>query len=301
MSVVHFIHSGSAYLPELSAYATHLNALGHSSQVHARADTVPDDAAMVWWICGHVSRAHSLHLHRSVHVHEYASASVPPGAWLKDRIKQHTHPRPHHRIFQSEWVRQRMGLLDPVPYSLRDMGVPEHFFTAQAHGAAEFDLVYLGAMSRLMSFGPTLHAIDQAGLRLLLIGDVPTELQSRLQALRHVHCTGRIPHSEVPTQLLRARAGLNLMPPVLPLTEQTSTKLLEYLALGLPVVSNDYPWARRMAQYHDSRIQLVHDLDHATAWHSALMHAAPLQTDRSHLRHLGWAAQLTHLPVWQLL
>jgi glycosyltransferase involved in cell wall biosynthesis len=301
MSTIHFVHGGTAYLPELAAYTEHLQTLGHSSQIHRTASTVPNDAQVVWWICGTIDHRQAQRLNKSLHIHEYASASVGRLPWLKDRIKQWTHPRPDHRIFQSEWLRQRMGLTDQVPYSLRDMGVPEHFFTIQAHGPAEFDLVYLGAMSRLLAFGPTLHAIDQAGLRLLLIGEVPTELQAQLQALRHVCCTGRIPHSEVPAQLLRAHAGLNLMPPVLPLTEQTSTKLLEYLSLGMPVISNDYPWARRMAQQHDSRIQLVTDLEQATAWHAALMHAAPLQTDRNHLRHLGWAAQLTHLPVWQLL
>ena len=59
-------------------------------------------------------------------------------------------------------VRQRMGLRDAVPYSLRDMGVPSHFLTAQALGEPEFDLVYLGEMSRLVQFVPALQAIDEA-------------------------------------------------------------------------------------------------------------------------------------------
>jgi len=301
MSTVHFVHTGTAYLPELAAYATHLNQLGHSSQTHHSADSVPDNADMVWWMCGQVSAHHSRRLHRSVHVHEYASASVPPAAWLKDRVKQLTHPRPQHRIFQNEWVRQRMGLTDAVPYSLRDMGVPAAFLTAQAKQAPEFDLVYLGVMSRLTAFWPALQSIGQAGLRLLLIGDIPPALQTRLQGLPNIHSTGRLPQGEVPAQLLRARVGLNLMPEVLPLTEQTSTKMLEYLATGLPVISNPYAWAQGMAQQHAGRVQLLNPLSTPEQWQMAVAQAPAPLAERSHLHALSWSAQLDNLPVWQML
>lgn len=301
MNTVHFVHSGSAYMPELAAYAAHLKTLGHSSQIHHSADSVPDDADMVWWLCGRVNQDHARRLQRSVHVHEYASASVPPAAWLKDRVKQLTHPRPQHRVFQSEWVRQRMGLTDAVPYSLRDMSVPEHFLNAQPLQAPEFDLVYLGVMSRLKAFWPTLQTIDQAGLRLLLIGEVSADLKTLLQQLPNIQCIGRIPQDEVPTHLLRARIGLNLMPKVLPLTEQTSTKMLEYLATGLPVISNTYPWAQRMALQHAGRVQLLHADSTPSAWQKAVADAPGPQTDRSHLHRLSWAAQLSNLPVWRLL
>jgi glycosyltransferase involved in cell wall biosynthesis len=183
-------------------------------------------------------------------------------AWLKDRIKQWQHPVPDFRVFQSDWVRQRMGFGDnapgAVPYALRDMGVPDSFLTAQDQQAPEFDLVYLGEMRRLLHFVPLLHTLGKAGLSLLLVGDVPAALQERLATLGHIQSTGRVPQDEVPAQLLRARAGLNLMPDVLPLSEQTSTKMLEYLALGLPVISNPYAWAKRTAQAHAGRGRLCH-------------------------------------------
>ena len=194
-----------------------------------------------------------------------------------------------------------MGLTDQVPYSLRDMGVPDHFLNAQATQAPEFDLVYLGVMSRLKAFWPTLKTIEQAGLSLLLVGDVPSELQGKLQQLTNITCTGRITQTEVPAQLMRARAGLNLMPNLLPLTEQTSTKMLEYLATGLSVISNPYPWAQRMSQQHAGRVQLLHAHNSVSAWQQAMAHVPEPQTDRAHLHSLSWAAQLRNLSVWQLL
>jgi len=298
---VHFVHSGHAYLPELAAYQQEISRRGHEAHVHSDPATVPDNADVVWWICGRVSRRHTRRLKGSQHVHEYASASVAPLAWLKDRVKQITHPQPDHRVFQSEWLRQRMGLDDTVPYSLRDMGVPAHFLSAQARGATDVDLVYLGEMSRLMQFVPTLQAIDQAGLRLLLIGQIPPQLQTVIDRLQNVQTTGRIPQDEVPVQLLRARAGVNLVPNVLPLSAQTSTKLLEYLAVGLPVISSPSAWAQHMATQYPDRVTVLTSTDSPTAWQHALAEQPATDVSRPHLQHLSWDAQLKDLPLWTAL
>lgn len=301
MITVHFVHGARSYLPELAAYQAHIERLGHAVKMHTQADTVPDDAQAVWWICGRVPAAQARRLHAAVQVHEYASASVAPLAWLKDRIKQWQHPVPDFRVFQSEWVRQRMGWDDTVPYALRDMGVPESFLTAQALQPPEFDLVYLGEMRRLLHFVPLLHTLGQAGLSLLLVGDVPPALRAHLAALGHIQSTGRVPQDQVPAQLLRARAGLNLMPDVLPLSEQTSTKMLEYLALGLPVISNPYAWAKRTALAHAGWVQLLGLQSSAAQWQAAVQALPQRQTDRQHLQSLRWSQQLQGLPVWAAL
>lgn len=302
MTTVHFIHSGTAYMPELTAYETHLERLGHSSQRHTTPSTVPDEAAIVWWICGRVSIQHTQRLSHSLHVHEYASASVAPLAWLKDRVKQWSHPAPDYRVFQSEWVRQRTGLTDKnTPYCLRDMGVPPDFLSHQTRQLPEFDLVYLGAMSRLESFLPTLTAINQSGLSLLLIGEVPSQLKNQLQLLPNIHAIGRIPQEAVPEQLNRARCGLNLMPTVLPLSEQTSTKMLEYLALGLPVISNAYGWAKHCMSQHPGRIQLIDQCDLPAAWKHALANSPERIAYRQHLHAYAWPEILSSMPIWQQL
>ena len=302
MITVHFVHGARSYLPELAAYQAHIERLGHAVQMHTHAYTVPDGAQAVWWICGRVPTVQARRLKGAVQVHEYASASVAPLAWLKDRIKQWQHPVPNFRVFQSDWVRQRMGFgdtaPDAVPYALRDMGVPDAFLTAQAPQWPEFDLVYLGEMRRLLHFVPLLRTLGQAGMSLLLVGDVPPALQERLAAWGHIQSTGRVPQSQVPAQLLRARAGLNLMPNVLPVSEQTSTKMLEYLALGLPVISNPYAWAQRMALTHAGRVQLLGVQATPAHWQAAVQSLPMRQTDRQHLQSLRWSHQLQDLPVW---
>jgi glycosyltransferase involved in cell wall biosynthesis len=298
---VHFVHTGTAYMPELSAYESHLSTLGHRCVRHADPATVPLDADIVWWMCGSVSAHHSHRLRRSLHVHEYASASVGRLPAVKDRLKRWRHPRPDHRVFLNEWVRQRMGFDDGVPCSLRDMGVPQAFLHAQSSAPIDHDLVYLGEMGRLRHFLPTLQAISQAGLRLLLVGQVPADLEGILRLTPGLQCTGRIPQAEVAAQLLRARAGLNLMPDRLPLSQQTSTKVLEYLAVGLPVLSNDYAWARRAAEQYPGRVQLLKDTQLPPVWTQALAQLPERQSERSSLQTLAWSARLAELPLWTQL
>lgn len=298
---VHFVHTGPAYMPELAAYEQYLSRLGHRSHRHRDPATVPVDADIVWWICGRVSAHHSHRLRRSLQVHEYASASVGRWPGLKDLVKHWLHPVPDHRIFLNEWVRDRMGFADGVPCSLRDMGVPPAFVQTRASQPPDHDLVYLGEMQRLRGFMPQLQAISQAGLRLLLIGEVPPDLKSAWRTLAGITFTGRLPQSQVPAQLLRARAGLNLMPERLPLTQQTSTKVLEYLAVGLPVLSNSYPWAQQMAAQHPDRIVLMSETTAPQAWADALRAMPTPQTGPSALQQLAWPERLSGLPVWAYL
>jgi hypothetical protein len=91
------------------------------------------------------------------------------------------------------------------------------------------------------------------------------------------------------------------MPDVLPLAEQTSTKLLEYLALGLPVISNPYAWAQRTAQAHARRVQLLGLQASAAQWQAAVQGLPLHQTDRQHLQSLRWSQQLQAMPVWAAL
>lgn len=294
---VHFVRGGGSYLPELRAYGAYLSSLGRESTVHETAASVPADAEVLWWICGRVPRDAPTRWSRAFHIHEYASASVPPVAALKDKAKRWMHPRPQHRVFQNEWVRERMGFADAVPSSLRDMGVPRAFLDATSSAAPEFDLVYLGETSRLFAFDRALHAIRGAGLSLLVVG----AMDERVRAIApHALCTGRIDQDQVPSQLLRARAGLNLMPARLPFSQQTSTKVLEYLAVGLPIVGNDYAWFRRASIEHPGRLHAL-DVNDAAAWRGAMASMPAREFDRTNLQSITWESRLHGLPLWEAL
>jgi hypothetical protein len=300
--LVHFVRNGPSYLPELDAYAAFINARGHQALIHPDSSTVPTNAQVVWWMCGRVPASEARRLRQAFQIHEYASASVPPKAWLKDQVKHWTQPKPDYRIFQNGSVRERMGFNDGVPHALRDMGVADSFLNASSiNASAEFDLVYLGEMNRLLPFLALLHCIHDAGRTLLLIGDVPDELRSQLPA--SVTCTGRVMHTDVPAQLRRARYGLNLVSNVVPYNQQTSTKVLEYCAVGLPVVSNDYAWVRYFAAHYEGNFHLLRD-DPASWPHSfgEALEAYPyIVPSTLNMQSLAWSNVLATLPLWRHL
>lgn len=300
--LIHFVHSGDAYLPELQAYVAFVEAAGHQAQVHRDSASVPTDATVLWWLCGQVSLASAQRFAAAFQIHEYASASVPPLAWLKDCVKRWRQPQPDYRLYQNEWVRQRLGFADGVLYEYRDMGVAPEFFDAPVPPIEpEFDYVYLGEMRRLRHFLPLFDALARLQRRVLLIGDVPDDLKQRLQQHVNLVFAGRVPHSAVPAQLRRARCGLNLVPDEVPYSEQTSTKLLEYCAVGLPVLSTDYIWVRRFEQLHAARFAYLPARASVDNYQALL--AAPLQqpAQAPDLRALAWPNLLGRLRVWQLI
>ena len=297
--LIHFIRNGPSYLPEIDAYCAYIQSRGHQTMVHYSSQPVPSSASVVWWFCGRVPLREAHRLRGAFQIHEYASASIPPYAWLKDQVKHWTQPRPDYRIYQNGWVRERMGFADGVPHALRDMGVADYFFDTPTNTPApEFDLVYLGEMSRLLAFIPVLQAIDAAGRSLLLVGDVPAELQAHLPA--NVTCTGGVDHAQVPHHLRRARFGLNLVPNATPFQQQTSTKLLEYCAVGLRVVSNAYPWMRYFMAQHKANFFLLNDdaPSLATSFGEAL-DAYPYEVPN--VCSLAWPQVLDTLPLWRTI
>jgi glycosyltransferase involved in cell wall biosynthesis len=301
--LIHFVHTGDAYLPELQAYQVFIEAAGHQAQVHRHMDTLPDDAAVLWWMCGRVSVELAQRFPKAFHIHEYASASVPPLARLKDQVKRWRQAVPQYRIFQNAWVQQRMGFTDTVPCEFRDMGISGDFFAAPAGtGKAEFDFVYLGEMQRLQHFLPVFEGLAQAGRQVLLIGQIPQQLALQLQPYSNIACTGRVPHGQVPALLRRARFGLNLVPNQLPYTRQTSTKLLEYCAAGLPVVSTDYAWVRDFERQHSARFAYLPF--HATAQGYRALVGAELEERQllvPDVRALAWPSLLGGLQIWRQL
>jgi hypothetical protein len=164
--------------------------------------------------------------------------------------------------------------------------------------APEFDLVYLGEMGRLAPFLPLLQSIHDAGRTLLLVGDVPDHVRTQLPP--SVSYTGRVPHAEVPRHLLRARIGLNLVSNVAPYHQQTSTKLLEYCAVGLPVVSNDYAWVRYFASHFEGNFYLLNDAP--DTWELSFggaLDAFPFSVPD--VQNLAWPTLLRNLPLWKKL
>lgn len=198
-------------------------------------------------------------------IHEYASLSVGRLAKLKDSIKRNFNAKPSLRIFLNHAVQKQYAFCDHVPYCYRDMGVDEQFFSTGATKKI-YDFVYVGNMGADRKFHRVLEFFSRhPGIKLLLIGVPGDSLYAAYKKFENLIFAGKISYQEVPILAGQAEYALNYIPDRYPYNIQTSTKLLEYVAMNLKVVTTSYFWVddfeknRAMAFYKIS--EDFHDLN----------------------------------------
>ncbi len=132
-----------------------------------------------------------------------------------------------------------------------------------AHGATAAGLrpdpvvLYLGGMERNRGAALLIEAFarvvaEMPAARLLLVGHfAPPELEAEVRAdatqrgIAHaVEIAGRVPFARIGDYLARARAGWVTWDAAAKNQKNIPTKLFEYMAYGLPVVSSDLPSTR---------------------------------------------------------
>ena len=180
-------------------------------------------------------------------LHDYASVSTGRLPRLKNQLKRRLGRKPAVRSFLSPWVEREMGFADGIPSFRRDMGVPDAFLAAGRQRLArsvdaQYDLLMVGSLTASRGVPEMLELIGRnKQLSVALVGEPEPGLRAAYESER-VAFLGRLDHRDIPQVAATSRAGLNWMPDQYPFRHQTSTKVLEYFSLGLPVVSNSYRW-----------------------------------------------------------
>jgi glycosyltransferase involved in cell wall biosynthesis len=172
-------------------------------------------------------------------------------------------PRCNHAFVQSEQMRQDLGArgidlgkLTPVPMGISAAEIPTPK-SARDVSTGELIVAYLGTLStqrRLEMLIDMLALLRQRALpaRLLMIGggdeagDLP-RLQQRaadLGVCAYVEFTGPLSREAALARVQQADICLSPFFPTPVLRSTSPTKLVEYLALGIPVVANDHPEQR---------------------------------------------------------
>ena len=199
---------------------------------------------------------------RLAEIHDYASASTGSFARMKDALKTRMSSRPVLRSFLSDAVKDCFKFGDKVPYILRDMGVPGTFIAAGSSRQCsnEYDLMYAGSITPSRESAELFRAVEDAKLTVLAVGDPHPEIHEEFRYSQFVTFTGRMAYHSMPELSARCRYGINHTPVEWPFWFQTSTKVLEYLALGLPVISNDYSWVRKFEKESGARLARLEDI-----------------------------------------
>lgn len=240
-----FKRTDKAFLPEIDAYIKYFNnteIFNAYDSSKLKNDYDINDFDVIWEFKGFGGEKNK----KKIIVHEYASLSTGSMPKLKNFIKAKFNPKPDLRVFLNENVKNGFKFADGIDYCYRDMGIDERFLNYKIGIVdKEYEFVYIGVVSRERGIDKLLEKFSRNPIgKILLIGNVDDEIYKKYKKYKDIMFTGKVAYLEVPEIASKAIYGINFIPDRYPYNLQTSTKLLEYLALGLKVITTDYKWVR---------------------------------------------------------
>ncbi|MDO9178525.1 MAG: glycosyl transferase [Agitococcus sp.] len=195
---------------------------------------------------------------RIAYIHEYHSLSTPPYPKFKDIVKRYLSKKPAGRIFLNEVVKENLHFGNNVPFIFRDMGIDKGLFNV-GNKNADFDIIYCGSIDGRNGLVEEIVRLANLGLMVLVVGKLSDESYKKLQH-NYITLIGAVSRHDLPAYYAKARFGLNFTPDVYPYNIQTSTKVLEYCAAGLGVISNKYAWVSKFAEERKANFLYSHML-----------------------------------------
>ncbi|MCC6598629.1 MAG: hypothetical protein IT559_07560 [Alphaproteobacteria bacterium] len=251
MKTILFEGPAHTYLPEIPAYIRFLSQNYPGFRAYNSTeikDYHPFDFDVVWRFMGLDTLARGRYV-----VHEYNSLSAGKFPRVKNITKYMLNGFPKRRVFLNKIVRTGFPFSDKIPYGFRDMGIASHFFDVPPK--PEYDFVYAGSIHRgpevLQMLEYFAHTLKEASI--LIVGSVNPDVMRHYAAATNITFAGRLHYTEMPEMIAKGRYGLNLVPDTYPYNVQTATKVLEYCALGLKVVSMKYRWAENFVQQKEGQ------------------------------------------------
>lgn len=252
-----FVNSGKSYLPEIKAYIDYLNKRGYSAmEVYSDQKEVIEKFDIVWKFMGLDMKRDNKN---QFYIHEYCSLSVGKFSKQKDLLKKYLNRKPAGRIFLNEELYQRMNFKDNLPFLKRDMGISQSFYTTQ--DKKDYDFIYFGdtSNSRKLNFLLNNFKTQNKDQNIILIGTISNELYRNFKNTDNIIFTGKLSHEDVPAVASKAVYGINYVPDIFPFNIQTSTKLLEYCALGLKIITTNYNWVNQFEESRGARFLKVEE------------------------------------------
>ncbi|MCL6415807.1 hypothetical protein MIB92_09095 [Aestuariirhabdus sp. Z084] len=233
---VGIVKGDRAFLPEAEAYADFLDSNGISVKVYRCFQLADKECQVVICFMGFlpfwVRKSSRL-------IVEYHSLSVGKMGRLKDVLKRLLNVRGDYRFFLNSTVREKLWFSEEN-CTYRPMGYVQKYVDEYRNEKKIFDFVYSGKLNRV-GVVDAIAFISRLGFSVAVVGDSESEVYPEWKDLC-IKRFGIIELSESYRVMASAKYGLNFMPDEFPLNVQDSTKLIEYCALGLRVVTTRYKW-----------------------------------------------------------
>lgn len=223
--------TNKAFLPESFAYRDYFREKGFECEFVTKGSTaiLDYDAIMLF---------HGLHpfwcKYPNFIIGEYHTLSTGRYSRVKDFIKRLINVRSDLYVFLNEDVRNKMWFSNKVNYVTRSMGYNKSDFKEFEEEDKVFDIVYCG--SYRSGLWKEIKKLAEIGFTIALVGpEAPFEH-------KNIKSFGRKNPKDARRIISQSKYGLNYTPDVFPFNIQDSTKVIEYCAAGLGVITNRYQW-----------------------------------------------------------
>lgn len=248
--------SKHAYTPESYAYYDFLISKGFNVQLDYILDPNNDINIDIMGIQPFWTERKA----KCIKIHEYQSLSTRPFAELKNIIKRNINEKPNGRIYLNDFVRSEMCFSDSIPFIIRDMGIDKNFFQTP-NEEPDFDITYCGSISGRKGLIEEIIRLSIIGLKIQVIGSIELKTVQIFKKYANIKILGRVCRSEIPELYKNSKCGLNFVPDIYPFNKQTSTKVLEYIASDLIVLSNKYEWISDFSDNNNFNINWLNHIN----------------------------------------
>ena len=176
------------------------------------------------------------------YIHDYSSLSTPPYATIKNFIKKQFNFKPNKRIFNCENIKKGFNFNDNIPSVIRDTGVDDIFYK-KINSNIEFDLIYSGTSQGRRGLINCMTNLSKKGFKIAVVGKF-SQSDIDIMKKQSINYLGEFKRYDLPEIYQKSHAGLNFTPNIYPYNIQNSTKIKEYCASNLKIISNKYNWVK---------------------------------------------------------
>ncbi len=221
-----------AFLPEAYIYHEYLNNRGFDCHLIDKGSTnlMDFDAVILFHGIHPFWKKYPKHI-----IGEYHSLSTGKFCRFRDIVKRVVNVKANHYIFLNDTVRKKLWFPKKTSHIMRPMGFHQKDFESYKNLEKKYDVIYAG----LVREGVEEAALKLADLNLKILIVSPHRLSKQH---RNIESVGPVKPHEARKLISQAEYGLNITPDVFPFNIQDATKVIEYCAAGLKVITNSYYW-----------------------------------------------------------